>query len=103
MSKGEDQITESRNIIADLIPVNEGHLADRLQTLLIALDEVGNHIFVKGAIAVPFTAALARAANVARTAYADGDTSDTGPLEKVEAAAVKLQEKTTGTGGVAIT
>ena len=103
MSKGEEHITATRNIIAELIPGSDDPRAERLRTLLTALDEVGDHIFVKGTLAVPFTAALARAADQAQAAYADGDTSDPAPLEKVEAAAVKLQEKTTGTGGVAIT
>tara|TARA_Y100000590_G_scaffold461889_1_gene624553 strand:- start:516 stop:752 length:237 start_codon:yes stop_codon:yes gene_type:complete len=78
-------------------------MAERLQTLVAALEEVRSHVFIKGALAVPFTAAVSRAATAASDAYSDGSSSELGPLEAVEAAVIKLQGKTTGSGGIAIT
>jgi hypothetical protein len=52
---------------------------------------------------VPFTAAVSRSATAASDAYGDGSSSDLAALEAVEASVIKLQGKTTGSGGIAIT
>jgi hypothetical protein len=103
MSRAEDQVIEAQELLSALIPHHPGGMAERLQAVIAALAEVQGHVFVRGALAVPFTAAVSRAATVASEAYCDGASSDLGALEAVESAVIKLQGKTTGTGGIAIT
>ena len=107
MTKGQEHVAEARSIaleLADALTGSNARLAERLRALTTGLDEIAGHVFVKGALAVPFTAAVTRAARAAREAYpAGGAAAGTAPIEALEAAVVKLQQKTTGTGGVAIT
>ena len=103
MSRAEDQVMEAHTLLVALLPHHSGAMAERLQALVAALEEVQSHVFIKGALAVPFTAAVSRAATVASDAYGDGSASELGPLEAVEASVIKLQGKTTGSGGIAIT
>ncbi len=106
MTKGQEQVaaahaaaTEAATALAD----SDATIAERFRTLTSALEEIAGHVFVKGALAVPFTAAVQRAARAARDAYAAGPEAGAGPIEAFEAAVVKLRQKTTGTGGIAIT
>ncbi len=103
MSRAEEQVIEAQKLITALLPHHSGDMAERLQTVIAALEEVQSHVFIKGALAVPFTAAVSRAATAASAAYGGGCSSDLGPLEALETAVIKLQGKTTGTGGIAIT
>jgi hypothetical protein len=107
MTKGQEQVAEARAIameLADTLAGSGDGLDERVRALTTGLDEIAGHVFVKGALAVPFTAAVARAARAAREAYPAGDAAaGAKPIETLEAAVVKLQQKTTGTGGVAIT
>ena len=103
MSRAEDQVIEAHTLLVALLPHHSGAMAERLQTIVAALEEVRSHVFIKGALAVPFTAAVSRSATVASDAYGDGSASELGPLEAVEASVIKLQGKTTGSGGIAIT
>jgi hypothetical protein len=106
-TKGEEQVAEAGELAADLadkLEAADSGLAERYRTLAAALDEVSGHVFVKGILAVPFTAAARRQAQAAQAAWEEGQASAAAQhIEAFEAAVVKLQGKTTGTGGIAIT
>lgn len=107
MTKGEEQVAEARGVAAELadeLAATDGALSERFRTLAAALDDISGHVFVKAMLAVPFSAAVRREARAARAAYEDGEAGAAGQrIEAFEAAVVKLQSKTTGAGGIAIT
>lgn len=107
MTKGEEQLAEARETAAELadeLAAADGALSERFRSVAAALDEISGHVFVKGVLAVPFTAAVRRAARAAREACGKSNAEAAGQhVEALETTVVKLQSKTTGTGGIAIT
>ncbi|MBM4437134.1 MAG: hypothetical protein FJ029_07870 [Actinobacteria bacterium] len=107
MTKGEEHIAAARTIaqaLGETLAGQDAPLALRYRTLVTAFDQMAGHFFVKSALSVTFTAAVRRAAEAAREGHAA--TGVAGALDAIapfEAAVVKLQGKTTGSGGVVIT
>ena len=102
MSRAEDQVIEAHTLLVALLPHHSGAMAERLQTLVAALEEVQSHVFIKVALAVPFTAAVSRSATAASDAYGDGSSSDLAALAAVAACGGRRDGQTPGSGGIGV-
>lgn len=105
MTKGEEHVASAREIaqaLARELAGQDAPLAQRYRTLVTAFDQMAGHFFVKSALSVTFTAAVRRAAEAARDAGA-GVAGAQSVIAPFEAAVIKLQGKTAGSGGVVIT